>query len=161
MQRWTTVQVPWSGEYNDTKFEFTIPESSRAVIALSQLDDRYFVGLQGQYSFELAFRLHKSKEEKHLIRGYSSGSRSAATELDLEAGVYEVLLQISATRDTNEPKLEDVVKANWLERRSKLIQVSLAYDLAQAMGQIDLGKKEKDDSATKRSPDKGSAAPKG
>lgn len=139
--RWTTVQVPWSGEYNDTRFEFTIPKKTRAVIVLSKLDDRYFQGLTGQYIFDLAFRLHESGEEKHLVRGYASGNRSATTELILEPGTYDVLLQISAMRFSGRPKLEDIVKQNWLSRREKLIQIGLSYDLAQAMGQIDIADK--------------------
>jgi len=42
-QHWTTVQVPWSGDYNDTSFEFTIKEPAQTVIVLSQLDSRYFM----------------------------------------------------------------------------------------------------------------------
>ena len=137
-QKWTTVQVPWSGDYNDTRFEFTIPEATHTVVVLSKLDNRYFQGLEGQYKFDLAFRLHETGEEKYLIRGYSSGSRSASNELHLEAGTYDVYLQISGRRFSDYPKIEEVVKNNWLSRREKLIQVGLSYDLAQAMGQIDM-----------------------
>ena len=62
-QRWTTVQVPWAGDYNDTKFEFDLPKAATTVIVLSQLDTRYFMGLTGQYTFQLSFRLHKSGEK--------------------------------------------------------------------------------------------------
>ena len=137
-QKWTTVQVPWSGDYNDTRFEFTIPEATHTVVVLSKLDDRFFQGLEGQYKFNLAFRLHETGEEKYLIRGYSSGSRSASNELHLEAGTYDVYLQISGRRLSSYPKIEEVVKNNWLSRREKLIQVGLSYDLAQAMGQIEM-----------------------
>ena len=136
-QKWTTVQVPWSGDYNDTRFEFTIPESTHTVVVLSKVDDRYFQGLEGQYAFNLAFRLHETGEEKYLIRGYSSGSRSASNELHLEAGTYDVYLQISGKRFDSRPRIEDVVKNNWLSRREKLIQLGLSYDLAQALGQED------------------------
>lgn len=128
-------------EYNNTKFQFSIPKATRAVIVLSKLDDRYFRGLTGQYQFDISFRMHRSGEEAHLIRGYSSGSRSASVELDLEAGDYDVLLHIAATRDDSLAKVEDVVKVNWLDRREKLVQIGLAYDLAQAKGQIDLKSK--------------------
>ncbi|RDW78046.1 hypothetical protein BP5796_05898 [Coleophoma crateriformis] len=136
-QRWTTLQVPWSGDYNDTKFEFVLSKPSTTVIVLSQLDTRYFGGLTGQYAFQLAFRLHKSGEKVHIVRGYSSGDRSATTEVDLEAGTYEVLLQISGQRDSTLPKVEDVVQHNWLSRRDKLMRIGLSYDLANAKGQID------------------------
>lgn len=134
-QHWTTVRVPWAGDYNDTKFEFDLPNPATTVIVLSQLDTRYFMGLTGQYSFQLSFRLHKSGEKEHIIRGSSSGDRSATTEVDLEAGTYEVLLQISGQRDSTLSKVEDVVTQNWLARREKLMAIGLSYDLANAKGQ--------------------------
>ena len=135
-QHWTTIQVPWSGDYNDTKFEFVLSESGTTVIVLSQLDSRYFQGLTGQYTYDLAFRLHQSGETVHIIRGYSSGDRSASAEVDLNAGTYEVLMQISGYRDSTTPKIEDVVKQNWLSRRNKLLCIGLSYDLAHAKGQL-------------------------
>ena len=114
-----------------------LPQASRTVIVLSKLDERYFDGLIGQYWFDLAFRLHQSGQSAHIIRGYSSGDRSATAEVDLEAGHYDVLLQISGTRNSTAPKVEDVVKQNWLSRRSKLLQTGLSYDLAHAKGQTD------------------------
>lgn len=101
---------------------------------LSQLDSRYFGGLTGQYSFELAFRVNAAGQESYIIRGYSSGDRSAVTEVELEAGEYEVRMQVSGYRDSSQPKIEDVVKQNWLSRREKLIRVGLSYDLAHAKG---------------------------
>jgi hypothetical protein len=136
-QHWTTTQVPWSGDYNDTSFEFEISEPSRTVIVLSQLDSRYFGGLTGQYTFQLAFRLHTAGDSAYIVRGYSSGDRSAVAEVDLGAGTYEVKMQIVASRDSTLPKVEDVVKQNWLSRRDKLIRIGFSYDLAHAKGQID------------------------
>ena len=154
-QHWATIQVPWSGDYNDTKFEFVLSEPTRAVIVVSQLDDCYFKGLTGQYGFELAFRLHRAGESVHLVRGYSSGQRSATTEVDLEAGTYEVLLQISGCRDPDFPKIEDVVKQNWLSRRDKLLRIGLSYDLAHAKGQ---NKKTEKNGEQKVEEDKGATA---
>ncbi|KAH7360923.1 hypothetical protein BKA65DRAFT_449690 [Rhexocercosporidium sp. MPI-PUGE-AT-0058] len=136
-QHWTTIQVPWSGDYNDTEFEFVITESTTTVIVLSQLDGRYFGGLTGQYDFDLAFRLHVAGESEYIVRGYSSGERSAVAEVDLEPGTYRVLLQIEAFRRPWRPKIEDVVKENWLDRRDKLIRIGLSYDLAHAKGKVE------------------------
>ncbi|MCJ1384380.1 calpain 2, (m II) large subunit [Xylographa soralifera] len=135
-QHWTTIEVPWSGDYNDTKFEFVLSKPGTTVIVLSKLDSRYFKGLTGQYTYSLAFRLHQLGEAVHIVRGYSSGSRSATAEVDLEAGTYEVLMQISGSRDSTAPKIEDVVKQNWLSRRDKLLSIGLSYDLAHAKGQV-------------------------
>ncbi|KAI6715975.1 hypothetical protein PZA11_002387 [Diplocarpon coronariae] len=145
-QHWTTIQVPWSGDYNDTEFEFELTEATTTVIVLSQLDSRYFDGLKGQYSFQLAFRLHSAgKKEEYIVRGYSSGERSAVAEVDLEPGVYRVLLQIEATRRTWIPKIEDVVKSNWLDRRDKLIRIGLSYDLAHAKRKVEEAVAKKED----------------
>lgn len=70
-QQWTTLAIPWAGQYQDSTFKIEILESAPAVICLSQLDDRYFRGLQGQYSFRLAFRVHKEGEEDYIIRTWA------------------------------------------------------------------------------------------
>ncbi len=36
-QQWTTLDVPWSADYNDTKFVFTLTEQTPVVIMLSQV----------------------------------------------------------------------------------------------------------------------------
>ncbi|KAJ8065304.1 hypothetical protein OCU04_005997 [Sclerotinia nivalis] len=136
-QLWTTVNVPWSGDYNETSFHFAIREPTTTVIVLSQLDNRYFGGLAGQYIYSLSFHLHSSGQKSHIVRGYSSGIRSATTEIFLEAGTYEVFLQITGYRDDTLPTVEDVVKHNWLNRREKLIQIGLKHDMAYAKGMID------------------------
>jgi hypothetical protein len=134
-QHWTTIQVPWSGGYTPTIFEFTLTSSSRTVIALSQLDSRYFGGLTGQYFYELAFRLQMHNDEKYIIRGYSSGDRSAVTEVDLKPGTYVVLMKVQAFRDSTQPTITDVITQSWLSRRDKLIRSGIAYNTAHAKGQ--------------------------
>jgi hypothetical protein len=136
-QHWTTVNVPWSGDYNDTSFEFILSEPTHTVIVCSQLDNRYFLGLTGQYGFQMAFRVHKSDESDYIVRGYSSGDRSAVAEVELEPGTYEVKMQIQGYRDPTHPKIEDVVKQNWLTRGDKLIRIGLSHDLAHAKGQVE------------------------
>ncbi|KAM0134320.1 hypothetical protein ACHAO1_005715 [Botrytis cinerea] len=149
-QHWTTVNVPWSGDYNETSFHFDIPVPTTAVIVLSQLDARYFGGLTGQHTYHLSFHLHVPGQNSHVVRGYSSGDRSATTEIFLEAGAYEVFLQITGYRDDTLPKIEDVVRYNWLDRRDKLIQIGLKHDMAYLKGvvQEDIQKKDKRTSLT-------------
>jgi calpain family cysteine protease len=135
-QHWTTIQVPWSGASNPTIFEFTIKSPTPAVIALSQLDSRYYGGLVGQYSYDLAFRLHKYGNKEHIVRGYSSGDRSAVTEVDLKPGTYNVLMKVEAYRDSTQPLIEDVIEQNWLSRREKLIRTGRAYETAHAKSKV-------------------------
>lgn len=135
---WTTLSVPWTLEYHDTKFAFTLARRAPVVLVLSQLDDRYFRGLEGQYRFELGFRLHHAGEEDYVVRSQTTYrmNRSVNVELDLEAGEYHVLVKIDATRDNSVMSAEDVVRANAKENREKLIRIGLAYDVAHSKGKI-------------------------
>ena len=131
-QQWASIKVPWSGGYNRTLFEFKITLLTPAVIALSQLDSRYYGGLAGQYSHTLAFRLHKYGNKDHIIQGFSSGDRSAVTEVDLKPGRYVIVMKVAAYRDSMQPTIADVLKSNWLLRRDKLIRTGSAYESAHA-----------------------------
>ena len=137
-QQWTTVNVPWSADYNDTKFTITITKPSPVVIVLSQLDDRYFQGMEGQYQFQLHFRLDKDGEQDYIVRSHGNYSmnRSVSTDLELDPGTYSVLMRITATRNTRLTTPENVIRENCKNRQNKLIQVGLSYDLAHAKGEI-------------------------
>jgi len=91
-QQWTSMSLPWSVEYNKTKFCFILEKKANVVLVLSQLDDRYFAGLAGQYEFELSFRVHRAGEEDYIVRSHGGYSmrRSVTAELELEAGEYHV-----------------------------------------------------------------------
>jgi hypothetical protein len=62
--------------------------------------------------------------------------RSVTADLELEAGEYHVLMKVEATRDTDAPAVEDVLRNNVKERRDKLLRIGFAYDLAHAKGEI-------------------------
>jgi hypothetical protein len=128
--------VPWTVDYLSTKFKVTIPHDGSVVIVLSQLDDRYFKGLEGQYDFHLQFRLHKDGEDEYIVRSNAAYymKRSVSTELELEAGTYWVLLKIEAKRYPETPTVEDVIAKTCQFRRGKLLQVGLSYDMAHAKG---------------------------
>jgi hypothetical protein len=135
---WTTLNVPWALEYHDTKFSFTLARPGPVVIVLSQLDDRYFRGLEGEYAFALGFRLHKAGDEEYLVRAQTTYrmTRSCNVELELEAGEYTVLIKIDATRRKGIMPPEDVVRQNAPLRREKLLRVGLSYDLAHSKARV-------------------------
>jgi hypothetical protein len=150
-QQWTSLAIPWAGQYQDTKFEVIIAKTAPTVLVLSQLDDRYFRGFEGQYDFRLSFRLHRAGEEDYVIRTISDWDfdlRSVSAELELEAGKYEVFVKIIGRRCEWRDKIENVVKDNWLSRREKLLQIGLSYDLAHAKAQV----KEKEGEKVEESP---------
>ena len=140
-QRWLSVEVPWRAEF-EQKFRIVLKKESPVVLVLSQLDDRYFDGLQGQYSFRLQFRLHEVDspgEEDYIVRSHGNYlmERSVVTELkSLKAGTYSVFIMIAADRNTSAASVEDVVKAQCRHKidNDKLAQVGLAYDIAHSRG---------------------------
>ncbi|KAK1469448.1 calpain family cysteine protease [Colletotrichum melonis] len=135
---WTTLSVPWTLDYHETYFAFTISKSGPVVIVLAQLDDRYFRGLEGQYRFDLQFRLHKAGQEDYVVRSQASYrmNRSVNVELDLQAGSYEVLVKLDAVRNDGVLPIDQVIRNNAKNRREKLIRIGLAYDLAHSKGKL-------------------------
>ncbi|KAI9762418.1 MAG: hypothetical protein M4579_000394 [Chaenotheca gracillima] len=135
-QQWTSLNVPWSVDYHETKFSLELKKAGPVVIVLSQLDNRYFRGLHGQYDFELQFRVHKEGDKQYLVRsnGYYCMRRSVSAEIDLEPGRYSILLKIIASREKSRRRPEEVIRLNCDDKREKLLQIGLSYDLAHAKG---------------------------
>jgi hypothetical protein len=146
-QQWTSIEVPWSASYHE-KFQFTFkkpPSSdSHVVVVLSQLDDRYFRGLQGQYFFKLNFRLHSSDNlggDDYIARSHGNSVmfRSVVAELpDLQDGTYSVVVKVIAERNQKAPSVEDVVEKmcrdNTDRYHEKFSQVGLSYNVAHSKG---------------------------
>ena len=140
-QEWTSLDVPWRTDYQE-KFRITLTESSPVVVVLSQLDDRYFRGLEGQYQYTLQFRLHElgSRDpEDYIVRSHGNYlmTRSVSVELQsLKSGKYSVFVKVFATRDLSKSSPEDIVKKFCREKKhnEKLLQVGHAYDVAHSKG---------------------------
>jgi hypothetical protein len=71
--RWLNYRVPWSADYAATRFEITVQKETAVVVVFSQLDSRFFKGLEGRYKFRLSFRVHKDGEEDYLTRSQPNG----------------------------------------------------------------------------------------
>lgn len=136
-QQWTSVQVPWNTtDYQQTKFQVDVPNDTQAVVVISQLDDRYFQGLQGKYNYTLQFRIQKDdEEEEYLSRSPHNYElvRSNNVEVPLEKGRYTILFKVEAKK-TNRKDVEAVIREN-IWRKEKLMQVGTLYDLAHQKGQ--------------------------
>ena len=136
-QRWIGVDVPWKPEYHE-KFQIKLTEDSPLILTLSQLDTKYFKGLQGQYTYRLHFRLHNNdspRAEDYIVRSHGNylTSRSVSVELpDMPAGEYTVYVKVVGERDPDQSSVEAVVKRELQQRieNEKLAQVGYAYDLA-------------------------------
>lgn len=142
---WTPLSIPWKHDYHDTRFEFTLSTGGEVVIVLSQLDDRYFRGLEGQYTFSLSFRLHRAGQEDYIVRTSPAYrmSRSVNVEVKLEAGDYTVMVKVDAVRNNSILPVEDVIRNNAKTRREKLLRIGLAYDLAHSKGRYKETEEEK------------------
>ncbi|KAL5877297.1 hypothetical protein ACKVWC_006456 [Pyricularia oryzae] len=141
VQQWATMNISWVTGYSQSKFLLEIKQGGLVVITLAQLDDRYFRGLEGQYDFSLHFVLQEqgAKSGDHICRvraGIHNGKRSVSCEVELEAGRYEVIPKITATRDTNKDMVEDIVKERAQSNPQKLRQIGMQYDLAHAKAGI-------------------------
>ncbi|KAJ4326941.1 hypothetical protein N0V84_002666 [Fusarium piperis] len=138
-QQWTSVNVPWLVGYLKKKFIVEVKEEGIVVIALSQLDKRYFEGLEGQYKFVLQFLLKSVNDTTPIcqtrpIPGISP--RSTSCEVELEPGTYEVIPKIVAQHEEYRPTVQKVVKIAADKKPRKLQQIGLLHDLAHAKGGI-------------------------
>ncbi|OHE93421.1 calpain family cysteine protease [Colletotrichum orchidophilum] len=164
VQQWTSSNISWVTGFLQTKFVVKVKKSGMVVIVLTQLDDRYFHGFEGQYWFELHFVLQqagsstssaseKSKDEEkkktdapepeqicRVRPVHKWENRSVSCEVDLEPGIYEVLPKVTAARnsdgDGSTKPVEDVVKEYAERNPQKLRQVGLQYDIAHAKGGV-------------------------
>jgi hypothetical protein len=122
---------------------------------LSQLDETYFAGLEGAYSFELQFRVEKDGDDENDYLVHSHGNyamnRSVSTDISLEAGTYWILMKVTA-RPNGICEIEEALPGDVDSRREKLIQMGLSYDLAHAKGIIVETEKEKKEREERKFP---------
>jgi hypothetical protein len=108
---------------------------------LGQLDTRYFVGLEGQYTFQLHFILQSqtsTSPQDYIarVRPFSRSTRAASCEVELTPGVYEVLPKITGFRNRSKPLVEEVIQKYANRRPQKLREVGLSFDLAHRKVQV-------------------------
>ena len=119
------------------KFRIIVAERCPVVVVLSQLDSRYFFGLQGQYLFKLCFQLRKTDVSDGEYIAQARGDmniRSVSAEVELEKGEYDVSPEILAIRNTKRPLVEEVVKKYADCNPDKLRQIGKNHDIANAKG---------------------------
>lgn len=117
------------------------------IIVLSQLDRRYFNGLDDNYKFRLKFGIRQTDAEHFLFqtRPCHRHERSVAMEIELQAGNYDVDMGITALKNPNARSLKDIVQENIGYKRSALFAAAFSHDLAhtEAYGWLDLQEKRK------------------
>ncbi|PCD44902.1 hypothetical protein AU210_000352 [Fusarium oxysporum f. sp. radicis-cucumerinum] len=155
-QQWTSVSISWLTGYLKKKFIIEVKEEGMVVIVLSQLDERYFKDLKGQYEFVLHFLLKTADDKTPICSvrpAHKWDRRSINCEVELEPGTYEVIPKITAERYYWLPTVQKMVKMGADSNPQKLRQIGLQYDLAHAKGGIEEDEEEpskkEDDTAAK------------
>ncbi|KAJ4353521.1 uncharacterized protein N0V89_005251 [Didymosphaeria variabile] len=147
VQSWTSVSVAWVTGYLNTKFVIEIKKAGPTVFVLSQLDDRYFRGLNGKYNFDLHFVLQEegASSGDHIVRARGAwfGNRSVSAEVTLQPGKYDIVPKVVAKRYSDEPDVYDVVTKVADRNPQKLRQIGMNYDIANAKGTVQLSAEEK------------------
>lgn len=147
VQQWTSANVSWITGYLQSKFEIEVAKSGLIIIVLTQLDERYFTGLEGEYRYSLHFILQAAPSDgsstavdhEHICRVrpiHDWENRSVSCEVELDPGKYFVLPKITATRKDGAKPVEEVVKQYADSNPQKLRQIGMQYDLAHARGGV-------------------------
>jgi hypothetical protein len=101
-----------------------------------QLDERYFVGLDGPYSFTMEFIVRTKDSTATVAEARVSSSvldnRSISCEVHLKPGTYEVLPKIVAERRSWRKPVDEVIKEYANSNPKKLRQLGQLYDIAHA-----------------------------
>lgn len=86
----------------------------------------------------LKFRVQQEGKDDYIVRSQSSRlmSRSVNVEINLEPGRYYVYMKITAFRHNGVESTEEAVSRLASNRREKLVQIGLSYDLAHAKGRV-------------------------
>ncbi|CAK7232964.1 hypothetical protein SBRCBS47491_008447 [Sporothrix bragantina] len=139
VQQWASVGVAWVPGYLGTRFIIDIKVPGLVVVVLSQLDDRYFRGLRGQYTFTLHFVLREVGDDGEILSIVHAPNanevRSVSCEVNLPtAGQYEVLPQVKAHRNKHKLTEAAVVRETIETNPEKLRQIGQQYDMAHAKG---------------------------
>jgi hypothetical protein len=134
---WASASISWVTGFLRKKFSIKTAKPGTVVVVLTQLDERYFVGLEGHYRFELHFVLQRegAPSGEHICRVgqvHKWENRSVSCEVELEAGVYEVIPKITASSSRSKWTVEEMVQKFADDNPQKVRQVGMQYDLAHA-----------------------------
>jgi len=104
--------------FGDVSFTIDIPAATYAVIVLSQLDDRYFKGVEGKATWHFDFVLFKKGETEPIGMSSSCGPsimRSVNLEIDLPKGEYVVHVRLDRHFYSQDDK--EAASKDWDKRK--------------------------------------------
>ncbi|KAK0488665.1 hypothetical protein IW261DRAFT_1639013 [Armillaria novae-zelandiae] len=133
----TARPLPSAWTYGDVSFTITLPAVTKAVIVLSQLDNRYFTPISGRSYWAFDFVVFKKGNKDVLTQSSVSGflARSVNVELDLEAGSYVVHVRLDRVVYRPSTYLQEGME-NWdtrflsrvLTERAKSQSIAMNFD---------------------------------
>ncbi|KAF9529609.1 hypothetical protein CPB83DRAFT_259893 [Crepidotus variabilis] len=124
--QWLQVACPplpaaWS--YGEVSFRFSLSGPTKAVIVLSQLDQRYFRDIAGRASWTMDFSLVKEGDKEPIAdSGHSDFfQRSVHLEAELEEGNYIVYVRLDRSLDRNEGPEREKIDEWQLRKLSRVL----------------------------------------
>ncbi|KAK0189170.1 cysteine proteinase [Armillaria mellea] len=131
----TARPLPSAWTYGDVSFTITLPAATKAVIVLSQLDNRYFKPISGRSYWTFDFVVFKKGNKDVITQSSVSVARSVNVELDLEAGSYVVHVRLDRFVYRPSTYLQEGIE-NWdtrflsrvLTERAKSQSVAMNFD---------------------------------
>ncbi|TMW61463.1 hypothetical protein Poli38472_012654 [Pythium oligandrum] len=131
-QCWTRELVQWPNKsFAEHEFRVSLEKDGPVVIVLRQADTRYFQGLEGQFDFQLHFRVRREGERKYFARSSHSiiMSRSVSMELPLTAGVWRVSYKIRRQKRGRASRT-DYINEFREKQSDKFMEVAINFDYA-------------------------------
>ncbi|OLL24391.1 Calpain-type cysteine protease ADL1, partial [Neolecta irregularis DAH-3] len=127
---WMEVRPNFPATFDEFSFELTVTIDTEAVFVLSQLDRRYFSGLQGQWDYKLEFRILKKGSDTYSSRASAPGFdyRSISTELPLEAGTYIIYVRIDQRLRSGAASFLEVISRQDVRAIGKLLRIAKNYE---------------------------------
>ncbi|DBA01573.1 TPA: hypothetical protein N0F65_011544 [Lagenidium giganteum] len=137
-QCWTQTEVTWPTRFANEEFKISLNKTGPVVLVLQQADERYFVGLEGQYMFRLHFRVRRAGEKEYFARSKQTimGWRSVSKELTLEKGEWLVSFRVSRVK-CGRARRSQYIDAFKKDQSDKFMQIARSYDFAFAKGLTD------------------------
>ncbi|KAK0497318.1 hypothetical protein EDD18DRAFT_149737 [Armillaria luteobubalina] len=131
----TARPLPSAWTYGDVSFTITLPAATKAVIVLSQLDNRYFKPISGRSYWTFDFVVFKKGNKDVITQSSVSVGRSVNVELELEAGSYVVHVRLDRVEYRPSTYLQEAME-NWdtrflsrvLTERAKSQSIAMNFD---------------------------------
>ncbi|EIN09345.1 cysteine proteinase [Punctularia strigosozonata HHB-11173 SS5] len=130
--QWLEVYAP-AWKFGDVSFTVKVDGKTPSIFVLSQLETRYYQGLEGPYGWTFDFVVYPKSAMKPIARSRHNmlWDRSVVAEIDLEAGDYVVHVRLDRSRlRADNWFFENISKWDERKRVRKLTQQAISQSIA-------------------------------